>query len=251
MPRQGRTLRCCTPLLCPPSTASNLHCLRSAGLGTTGLNTVTGTARNPHSPAHHTGGSSSGSAALVAAGLCPFALGSDGGGSIRVPAAACGVVGLKPTHERVGKAVVSGQCKRSGGDCAWLMGWSGAKLANESSDVHLGPPFRASQGGPPIDASVSVVGPIAGTVADCALAYAVLANTGQLPGHAPPPVLLPALGGASFGSGRPLEGKKAGVYWQVGWGCCAAVQLAARKAWPAWGCRHAHTAHTTAILPHN
>jgi hypothetical protein len=46
-----------------------------AGLGTTGLNTVTGTARNPHSTGHHTGGSSSGSAALVAAGICPFAVG--------------------------------------------------------------------------------------------------------------------------------------------------------------------------------
>ena len=47
-----------------------------AGLGTTGLNLLTGTARNPHSTAHHTGGSSSGSAAIVAAGLCPFALGA-------------------------------------------------------------------------------------------------------------------------------------------------------------------------------
>ena len=46
-----------------------------AGLGTTGLNLLTGTARNPHSTAHHTGGSSSGCAAIVAAGLCPFALG--------------------------------------------------------------------------------------------------------------------------------------------------------------------------------
>lgn len=81
------------------------------------------------------------------------------------------------------------------------------------------------QGVPPIDASVSVVGPIAGTVADCALAYALLGNTGQLPGHAPPPVLLPALGGERSGSGRPLEGRKAGVYWRVR-GRCAAVQLA-------------------------
>ena len=56
------------------------------------------TARNPYNPQCYPGGSSSGSAVCVAAGLCPIALGTDGGGSIRVPAATCGVVGLKPTN---------------------------------------------------------------------------------------------------------------------------------------------------------
>jgi aspartyl-tRNA(Asn)/glutamyl-tRNA(Gln) amidotransferase subunit A len=54
--------------------------------------------RNPWSPSHYAMGSSSGSAVAVASGLCPAALGTDAGGSVRQPAANCGVVGLKPTH---------------------------------------------------------------------------------------------------------------------------------------------------------
>jgi aspartyl-tRNA(Asn)/glutamyl-tRNA(Gln) amidotransferase subunit A len=60
-------------------------------------------ARNPWSLAHFTGGSSSGSAAGVAAGLMPAALGTDTGGSIRIPAALCGTVGLKPTYGLVSR----------------------------------------------------------------------------------------------------------------------------------------------------
>jgi Asp-tRNA(Asn)/Glu-tRNA(Gln) amidotransferase A subunit family amidase len=77
---------------------TNMH---EIGIGVTGLNPHHGTARNPHDPARHTGGSSSGSAAAVAMGLCPAALGADGGGSIRIPSAFCGLVGLKPTFGRV------------------------------------------------------------------------------------------------------------------------------------------------------
>ena len=61
-------------------------------------------ARNPWNTAHFTGGSSSGSGAAVAAGILPLAMGSDTGGSIRLPAAYCGTVGLKPTCGRVGGA---------------------------------------------------------------------------------------------------------------------------------------------------
>ncbi|MEZ4458460.1 MAG: amidase [bacterium] len=71
------------------------------GLGGLGLNAHYATPRNPYNPEHMTGGSSSGSAAAVAAGICPIAVGSDAGGSIRIPAAWCGVYGLKPTYGRI------------------------------------------------------------------------------------------------------------------------------------------------------
>ncbi|XP_051140308.1 fatty acid amide hydrolase-like isoform X2 [Andrographis paniculata] len=73
---------------------TNMHEL---GGGISGINPHYGAARNPYNRRKITGGSSSGSAAVVAAGLCPVALGVDGGGSVRLPAALCGVVGMKPT----------------------------------------------------------------------------------------------------------------------------------------------------------
>ena len=62
------------------------------------VNPTYGMTMNPWNPARTSGGSSSGSAALVAAGVCDHALGTDTGGSIRIPAAYCGIVGLKPTY---------------------------------------------------------------------------------------------------------------------------------------------------------
>ncbi|KAF8389143.1 hypothetical protein HHK36_025836 [Tetracentron sinense] len=76
---------------------ANMHEL---GLGTTGNNSNYGTTRNPHALERYTGGSSSGPAAIVASGLCSAALGTDGGGSIRIPSSLCGVVGLKTTYGR-------------------------------------------------------------------------------------------------------------------------------------------------------
>lgn len=77
---------------------TNMH---EIGINVTGLNPTHGTTRNPYNPGHFTGGSSSGSATAVAAGLAPVAIGADGGGSIRIPASFCGVFGLKPTYGRV------------------------------------------------------------------------------------------------------------------------------------------------------
>jgi aspartyl-tRNA(Asn)/glutamyl-tRNA(Gln) amidotransferase subunit A len=74
--------------------------------GPTGINALYGTPRNPWGATRMPGGSSSGSAVAVAAGLAAGALGTDTGGSIRIPAAFCGIVGLKPTYGRVSRAGV-------------------------------------------------------------------------------------------------------------------------------------------------
>ena len=77
---------------------ANMH---EIGINVTGLNPHHGTTRNPYDVNHFSGGSSSGPATAVAAGLVPVAIGADGGGSIRIPASFCGLVGLKATFGRV------------------------------------------------------------------------------------------------------------------------------------------------------
>ena len=87
-------------------------------------------ARNPWNLEHFSGGSSSGSGAALAAGLVPAALGTDTGGSIRIPASLCGITGLKPTYGRVSRAGVfalshsldtAGPMARSARDCALML----------------------------------------------------------------------------------------------------------------------------------
>ena len=100
----------------PRSDAAVVERLRAAGLvllgkthmhefayGTTTDNPHYGPCRNPWDLGRSPGGSSGGSGAALAAGLCPVSLGTDTGGSIRIPAAACGVAGLKPTLGRVSR----------------------------------------------------------------------------------------------------------------------------------------------------
>ncbi|KAI6654782.1 Fatty acid amide hydrolase-like [Oopsacas minuta] len=79
---------------------TNIH---DNGIGATGSNpnSLHLTTRNPYDLHKYSGGSSSGSGVAVASGLVPLTLGTDGGGSVRIPAALCGIVGLKPTFGRI------------------------------------------------------------------------------------------------------------------------------------------------------
>ncbi|MBV9825775.1 MAG: amidase [Alphaproteobacteria bacterium] len=110
-------------------------------LGIMGENPFEGTPTNPRAPGHVPGGSSAGSAAAVAGGLCDTALGTDTGGSVRVPASFCGLYGIRPTHGRIDVTGMMQQAPTSD-----TTGWFArdADTFTKVSAVVLGEPVAAA-----------------------------------------------------------------------------------------------------------
>jgi aspartyl-tRNA(Asn)/glutamyl-tRNA(Gln) amidotransferase subunit A len=139
-------------------------------------------ARNPWNREHFTGGSSSGSGAAVAAGFVPAALGSDTGGSIRGPAALCGIVGLKPTYGLVSRHGVyansysfdhAGPMTWTVEDCAMvLQAIAGHDPGDPASASHSVPDYRAGLTG---DLRGLRIGVVRHLLEDCAVTPEVVA----------------------------------------------------------------------------
>ena len=126
-------------------------------LGVTGHNAHTDAPRNAWDPSRITGGSTSGGATSVAARLVPATLGSDTGGSIRVPAGLCGIVGLKPTYGRVSRAGamplsfsldhVGPLCRSSEDAAIMLEAIAGPDPRDRTTSAHPVPAYRNALGG--------------------------------------------------------------------------------------------------------
>jgi aspartyl-tRNA(Asn)/glutamyl-tRNA(Gln) amidotransferase subunit A len=120
-------------------------------MGSSTENSAYGPTRNPWDPSRVPGGSSGGSTAAVAAGMAPWALGSDTGGSIKQPAALCGVVGLRPTYGTVSRyGIVAfassldqvGPIAKNVRDCALLHRIVAGRDANDTTTVELPEPIE-------------------------------------------------------------------------------------------------------------
>lgn len=135
-------LRACGAVIIGKTTSSEF------GYSALGTNQLFPTPRNPHDLSRVTGGSSAGSGAAVASGAVPLALGSDGGGSVRIPAALCGVVGFKPS---MGRIPVWPGCKddRLPGVSSWDTLEHIGPLATSVADIWLA--MRAMTGPDPHD----------------------------------------------------------------------------------------------------
>jgi amidase len=157
-----------------------------------------GPSRNPWNTEHSTGGSSGGSAAAVASGMVPVAHANDGGGSIRIPASCCGLVGLKPTRGRnslapqygdmMGGLVVEHVVSRSVRDSAAILDVTSGPVPG---DPYWAPPLRgpsfaaaAATAPPPLRVAVMSASPTGSEVhADCVAAVRATASLCESLGH--------------------------------------------------------------------
>jgi len=128
-------------------------------MGSSNENSAFGAVKNPWDASAVPGGSSGGSAAAVAAGLAPAAMGTDTGGSIRQPAAFCGITGLKPTYGRVSRWGIiayassldqAGPMARTAEDCALLMNAIAGHDHRDSTSVARGVPDYTEELGAPL-----------------------------------------------------------------------------------------------------
>lgn len=176
---QATTLGSRTPAAARPADGEVVRRLRAAGAIPIGITAVPelmifpwtasdahGTTRNPWDTSRTPGGSSGGSAAAVAAGLVPVATGSDGAGSIRIPAACCGLVGLKPSRGRVSTAPAAegwlglstfGALTRTVADAALLLDVLAGTTAVDRDRIEApGRPFAEAAAAPPGPMRVAV-----------------------------------------------------------------------------------------------